>query len=62
MQPGQQQLRAKVLGMLETPSSQQGNQAIPKEDKILEWTLFKIYEELKQLNENVMHIRVNMKS
>ena len=58
-QQRQQQLRAKVLAIIEAPSSQPGGQGIPKEDKLLEWTLFKIYEELKQLNEHVAHIRTN---
>jgi hypothetical protein len=58
----QQQLHGKILGRLEAPSSQPGAPNVPKEDKILEWTLFKIYEELKKLNDNVGNIRSSLKS
>ena len=33
----------------------------PKEDKFLEWTLFQILEQLKQLNSMVMQVANNQK-
>ena len=57
MQPNfqqqEQQLRGKIIGMLENPPSQPGGLSIPKEDKILEWTLFKIYEQMQEINRNI---------
>ena len=49
----EQQLHGKILGRLEAPSSQPGSPNIPKEDKILEWTLFKIYEQMQEINRNI---------
>jgi hypothetical protein len=57
----QQQLHGKILGRLEAPSSQPGAPNIPKEDKILEWTLFKIYEQMQEINRNIASIAHKIK-
>jgi hypothetical protein len=53
MQPNEIQLRGRILGMLENPSTQPGDLGTPKEDKLLEWTLFKIYEQMQEINRNI---------
>jgi hypothetical protein len=61
VQQQEQQLRARILTMLEKPPTQPGSLSAPKEDKILEWTLFKIYEQMQQINENIASIARKIK-
>jgi hypothetical protein len=61
IQQQEQQLRARILGMLENPSTQPGGLGTPKEDKILEWTLFKIYEQMQDINRNISLISTRLK-
>ena len=66
MQPNfqqqEQQLRARILGMLErSTTTQPGGLGTPKEDKILEWTLFKIYEQMQEINRNMVSIAHKLK-
>jgi hypothetical protein len=56
LQQQDQQVRARILGMLETPSTQSGGLGTPKEDKILEWTLFKIYEQIQEISRHIASI------
>jgi hypothetical protein len=60
MQPNEIQLRGRIWGMLENPSTQSGGLGTPKEDKILEWTLFKIYEQMQEINRNITSIVINL--
>jgi hypothetical protein len=62
IQQQEQQLRARILGMLERPTTTQpGSLSAPKEDKILEWTLFKIYEQMQEISTNIASIAHKLK-
>jgi hypothetical protein len=52
----QRQLHGKILGRLETSFTQPGMPNMPKDEKILEWTLFKIYEQMQEINRNIASI------
>jgi hypothetical protein len=50
-----------VKGHLEKPDDRHPSHSLPKEDKLLEWTLFQILEQLKFLNRTMGEISANYK-